>query len=214
MSSAKNYETSGFRVMAALSIPALLMSVSDELEASSIVSSLADHGIKAKMVGEFTSGFRAEAPGDVKIFVPHVDLQRSKNLLSEIEESTAEIDWTKIDCQDNSPLQSKLDHPQTAEPCQQRNATTHEDSRRFQISLSTLLGLQTCLCVALVAWKGVTPALVLGFVFFGGSLMLIAAGTVALASDLSRTRQAWKYVGQTLVVTLIVVAALHLANLG
>jgi membrane protease YdiL (CAAX protease family) len=60
----------------------VLIRVPTEAEASLIVQCLADQGIAAKAVGGFTSGFRAEAPGDVSVLVRHADLARAKIALA------------------------------------------------------------------------------------------------------------------------------------
>jgi hypothetical protein len=60
----------------------VLARVANEIEASLIVQCLGNHGITARAVGGFTSGFRAEAPGDVSVLVMSGDLARAKNVLT------------------------------------------------------------------------------------------------------------------------------------
>jgi hypothetical protein len=62
----------------------VLSRVANDVEASLIVQRLADYGITASAVGGFTSGFRAEAPGDVAILVKQDDLARAKSVLASI----------------------------------------------------------------------------------------------------------------------------------
>ena len=75
--------------------PEALVSVPNEIEAAVIVNTLADHGIGATAVGGYTSGFKAEAPGQVTVLVSGGDLDRARRLLEEI--GPSKIDWSKID---------------------------------------------------------------------------------------------------------------------
>jgi hypothetical protein len=56
--------------------------VANEMEASLIVQCLTNQGITARAVGGFTSGFRAEAPGDVSVLVMSGDLERAKKIVA------------------------------------------------------------------------------------------------------------------------------------
>jgi hypothetical protein len=62
----------------------VLARVPTEIEASLIVQCLSNEGIAARAVGGFTSGFRAEAPGDVSVLVKSGDLARAKRALAAI----------------------------------------------------------------------------------------------------------------------------------
>lgn len=64
--------------------PETLISVPNDLEAAMIVSNLAAHGVDATTFGEFTAGFRAEAPGEVKVLVRRSDLQRAREALDKL----------------------------------------------------------------------------------------------------------------------------------
>jgi hypothetical protein len=77
--------------------PDVLLSVSSEAEAVAIVTALADYEIQAMSVGGFTSGFKAEAPGTVAVVVKRLDFDRAKRALQDIQETTAHIDWSKVD---------------------------------------------------------------------------------------------------------------------
>ncbi len=72
--------------------PEVLVRVSDELVAAVIVNTLADQGIWAMAVGGSTSGFKAEAPGDVTVVVRAPDLAQAKQVLDEIRRDQGEID--------------------------------------------------------------------------------------------------------------------------
>lgn len=54
---------------------------------------LEEHGIESRMVGGLTAGFRAEAPGRVRLLVHAKDAERARALLAEDErERTGEPD--------------------------------------------------------------------------------------------------------------------------
>jgi hypothetical protein len=74
--------------------PETLVSVTNDLEAAMIVSTLAAHGVDATTSGEFTAGFRAEAPGEVKVLVRRSDLPQARHALDRVvaENSSAEAD--------------------------------------------------------------------------------------------------------------------------
>lgn len=60
----------------------------DEMSASILVTVLKDAGIRAVATGGFTSGFRAEAPGMVKVQTFEIDAERAKEIIAEIK-----IEW-------------------------------------------------------------------------------------------------------------------------
>lgn len=68
--------------------PIVLTTVASEAEGAMIVAALDDHGFKAQMSGQLTSGFRAEAPGKVSILVRRADAERAKATLREIREGS------------------------------------------------------------------------------------------------------------------------------
>jgi hypothetical protein len=59
----------------------VLKSVAHEFEAALIVNALEDHGIRATAAGDFTSGFRAEAPGGVRVLVKSTDVAAALDVL-------------------------------------------------------------------------------------------------------------------------------------
>lgn len=61
--------------------PVVLTSVRSDAEASIIVAALAREGIEAQATGGFTSGFQAEAPGEVRVLVHQSDLEAARSLL-------------------------------------------------------------------------------------------------------------------------------------
>lgn len=61
-----------------------LMRVPNEMEAAIVVNALSDNGIQATATGGFTSGFKAEAPGDVQIYVRQGDLRAARQILDQL----------------------------------------------------------------------------------------------------------------------------------
>ena len=80
-----------------------LISVPGEMEAALIANLLQEHGICAKAVGGYTSGFKAEAPGEASVLVGQADLARAKELLAEIQAELRQIDWSKVDFGSDRP---------------------------------------------------------------------------------------------------------------
>ncbi len=65
--------------------PVVLVSLPSEPQAAILVAALEGEGICAEMWGVLTSGFRADAPGDVKVLVMPQDLERAREVLNEHE---------------------------------------------------------------------------------------------------------------------------------
>ncbi len=74
-----------------------LTTVPGEFEASAIVSALEAEGIRARVVGGYTAGFKAEAPGGASVVVFEADLARAKEILAGLRQHGAGIDWSKVD---------------------------------------------------------------------------------------------------------------------
>ncbi|MEM6506377.1 MAG: DUF2007 domain-containing protein [Planctomycetota bacterium] len=68
-----------------------------EVEATMAADELKREGIQAEPAGLLTAGFRAEAPGRVKVLVHERDLEQAKALLDEYLHSRDEIDWSQVD---------------------------------------------------------------------------------------------------------------------
>ena len=86
--------------------PEVLVSVPSDVEAAAIVAALATRGVQASTTGDYTAGFRAEAPGQISVVVRCADLEQAKLTLVEIEKDQAEIDWSQVDVgepDDNEP---------------------------------------------------------------------------------------------------------------
>jgi hypothetical protein len=86
------------RAMARPDIETVILAiVPTELEAELILEALEERGIRAEEAGQLTAGFRAEAPGGVRILVRREDAERGLAALREFERERSDIDWTKID---------------------------------------------------------------------------------------------------------------------
>ena len=77
--------------------PEVLTSVSSDVEAAAIVNALAERGIKASAVGGYTSGFRAEAPGDIRVVVRRANLDAATQALAELEQQGMDVDSSETD---------------------------------------------------------------------------------------------------------------------
>jgi hypothetical protein len=75
----------------------VLTSVPTEAQAAMIVAGLERIGIRSQPSGSLTSGFRAEAPGWVKILVTEQDLATAKTWLAETVAEDAAVDWSEVD---------------------------------------------------------------------------------------------------------------------
>ena len=69
--------------------PVVLTKVSTEAEAAMIAAMLEGQGIDTQTSGELTSGFRAEAPGGVKVLVRQSDLDRAREAMQQCSEPEA-----------------------------------------------------------------------------------------------------------------------------
>jgi len=74
-----------------------LTTVTNDFEASAIVSALEAEDIRARAVGGYTAGFRARAPGGVSVIVAEVDLDRAEKVLDELRRHGADVDWSQVD---------------------------------------------------------------------------------------------------------------------
>lgn len=84
--------------------PVQLTAVHHESEAGIIVSALSAQGIESNFTGASTSGFRAEVPGMVEIWVHERNLEKAREILANLESSSGDIDWSQVDTGDSSPI--------------------------------------------------------------------------------------------------------------
>lgn len=156
-----------------------LASVANDLEAAAILGVLEEHGITARAVGGFTASFRAEAPGDVKILVNETDLARAQDLLSELECEQGEVDWSTVDVGDHSPVD---DPPTVAEQDEHDRSDVHNEPRRFQFRIGTLLIIQTVICVLFALLQNVHAAAICAALTVGLMLLATIVGTVSIST--------------------------------
>lgn len=76
---------------------ATLAILSGEIEAKLLADELKNRGIAAEASGTLTAGFRAEAPGSVKVLVHEKDLAVAKQIMAEYLASKQAIDWDQVD---------------------------------------------------------------------------------------------------------------------
>ena len=74
-----------------------IIEVRDEFHATALVAGLEDNGIKSTMTGVYSSGFKAEAPGMVKVVVRLSDLEKAKKVLDYLEQP---VDWNRVNVGD------------------------------------------------------------------------------------------------------------------
>jgi hypothetical protein len=75
----------------------VLSTFANELEAAAAVTTLQALGVEALVMGGYTAGFRAEAPGDVRVVVRSRDLERARKALAEIRATRGDVDWSQVD---------------------------------------------------------------------------------------------------------------------
>jgi hypothetical protein len=105
---------------------------------------------------------------------------------------------------ENLPLgqgdSADLDHPHDSEVAVAGNGHSEPKRRGVQFSLAALLIVQAVVSLALGIWKGFSGAILVAIVTVGTMLVLVLAGTVAIASDLSLARAASKYIVRSLII--------------
>ena len=86
--------------------PETLISVPNDLEAAMIVSTLAAHGVDATAAGEFTAGFRAEAPGEVKVLVRRSDLAQARDALDRLADQSSQVAQEDAGAEDDASTET------------------------------------------------------------------------------------------------------------
>lgn len=84
-------------IMTESSEPTTLAVFPDELHAQLLMAALQDQGIDAMVSGGVTGGYRAEAPGMVRVLVHSGDIQAAKKIFDEWEHQGEAIDWDDVD---------------------------------------------------------------------------------------------------------------------
>jgi hypothetical protein len=76
----------------------VLASLRTEVEAAMIRSALAEHGIDARLVGNYLAQFRGtEVAVEVQLLVRNADLSRARSILDTLSERPPTIDWSRVD---------------------------------------------------------------------------------------------------------------------
>ena len=85
-----------------MSSPTTIASFPDAYQANSFAGLLNSNGIHARVVGDYTSGFQAEAPGEVQVLVASEQLGRARELLGvwNHEQGDSLVDWSLVDVGD------------------------------------------------------------------------------------------------------------------
>ncbi len=78
----------------------VLALVPNEWQATLIANALRDRGINAQVTGATTAGFRAEAPGMVRVIVSKSQLEDARAALAEHRDQVSDIDWSQVDVGD------------------------------------------------------------------------------------------------------------------
>lgn len=74
-----------------------------EIDATLLAGELKNLGIAAEASGILTAGFRAEAPGSVKVLVHPEDLAAAQQIMNDYNAAHDNIDWDNIDVGDMEP---------------------------------------------------------------------------------------------------------------
>lgn len=64
--------------------PVVLATLANEFEATLTADTLRDAGIEVVVEGEYTSGFRAIAPGDIILLVRQEQLERARKAMAKM----------------------------------------------------------------------------------------------------------------------------------
>ena len=83
--------------------PAVVAVYKTEFEASLTKNMFVEAGIPCELVGAMTAGFRAEAPGEVKVLVPASFEEQALKLLIEHSKAMLEADADEVDSGDDTP---------------------------------------------------------------------------------------------------------------
>jgi hypothetical protein len=76
-----------------------------------ICDALAEHGVRAVYNGDMVAGFRAEAPGMVRVLVRADEFDLAKRLLAAEEIESASVDWSQVDVGDAEEREDDSDTP-------------------------------------------------------------------------------------------------------
>ncbi len=125
-------------------------------------------GIRAFAAGGYTAGFRAEAPGDVKILVKQADLDRARKALAENQDYQLAINWSNVDVTERKGEQQ----PANENTC----AKSQKPSDTFRSALKDGILLQVVFSVlaALVTTHGLNQICIVAILGYWIGLVFIA----------------------------------------
>jgi Flp pilus assembly protein TadB len=132
--------------------PDVLLSVTNEIEATAIVTALADYDVKAITVGGYTSGFKAEAPGNIAVVVKREDFDRARQAMTEIQEDQGQIDWSNVDVMESVDAPTADQEEGNAQPANRMNV------RQFWWAVE-MIGVLVCFIIWLFT-RQLTPMLI------------------------------------------------------
>ncbi len=75
----------------------VLAVVPTELEAELILEALEERSIRAEAAGQLTAGYKAEAPGGVRILVRREDAARGLQAMQVFQTERSHLDWSQVD---------------------------------------------------------------------------------------------------------------------
>ena len=182
-----------------------LVSVTNELEASAIVAALAAHGIKARHVGGYTAGFLAEAPGEIQVLVLEEDLARAIDVVESADEHAAAVDWSTVDFGNPEPMSDDELDDGLDDDAQQE-----VESRPLQVSLKTLLVIQTAACVLLGISQTPLATALYSTLSVVGVYAMVAFGIVQIGSKRERANELLRFCVSSLIVLSILLFAMEL----
>ncbi len=182
-----------------------LLSVTNEIEAAAIVAALAAHDIAARYDGAYTAGFRVEAPGEIQILVHEEDLARATDVVENSDNGVATIDWSTVDCGDREPLSVEEKHYEQNHAAQQ-----NVESRPLQVSLKTLLIIQSVFCVLLAFSQSSLVQALFPVAIVGTVYALVAFGIVQIISQRDRANDMLRYGVSSMIVLVTLIYAMQL----
>lgn len=66
--------------------PTIIYEAENAVEAGAVITALEAEGIKATTTGSYTSGFQAEAPGQVQVVVRQSEAEQARSIIERFEE--------------------------------------------------------------------------------------------------------------------------------
>lgn len=66
--------------------PTIVYNAENPIEAGAVVTALEAEGIEATTTGSYTSGFQAEAPGQVQVIVRQSQADKARHILERLEQ--------------------------------------------------------------------------------------------------------------------------------